>query len=1697
MDNLGVEGVKTKKAFLILSVTTMTFLASFASIALDNASLKVGTESIQQQNGNLPQIANGDYASLNTLHEGTIWSSPNTQGTGTRGPNIFSIDSFVRDLSSGKVDGWSDFAYFDENSAEFVIGVNPSHSDSYAKVNELILQKGGRLADTVSIEGQIVALVADIPIYSMSTFVSQLQASGAARYVEPNMKYQTQLVPNDPYWNRQWGPQKIEADFAWNTTTGSANVLVAVIDTGVDYLHEDISQNYVPLGYDWVNKDDFPMDDHGHGTHVAGIIAAVLNNGKGIAGVAQVKIMAEKGLNFAGGGTEQDLANAIIHAANTGADILSNSWGGPDSQLIHDAIKYAYSKGSLIVAAAGNAASQIKLYPAAYDEVMAVTATDQFDMPAVFTSFGDWVEVAAPGVDIYSSISSVHDPRFQYPYDYLSGTSMATPHVSATAALIWGQFPDMTRDWVSLQLKFTSDDLGDPGFDKYYGYGRVNARKAVEQGPAEHDLLIYEWQRPKFVQPGDHVAFNVTVFNFGLDDESKIMVQLFVDSDLTDTEFIELLATGHSDTVKLPWDTTLEGPHNVTVYIEPVPGEIVTRNNVLSVNVDVHFIEVALFKNVDPWGSVSNEEILEKQGVPYAMFGSKDFGVVNLTAFSKIVISSDQDQGFYNDMGRYRWWFEDYVNKGGMLEIHAADIGWNGGAWVGSLPGGLQLYHFVSDLISIVDRSHPVVTMPNKISDSELDNWDASVHGYFSFYPAVSRIVMREDYTGYPVYLEFKYGAGVIVASAQTLEWAYDRDLSSILENSLLYFAVKYPHELAVAVETPRYQEPGHSLLLNATVFNIGLNNETNVELQLLIDGTIVKSHAVDLPSGWSFTINYLWSPSEEATYNITAYCPPVPDEHLLFNNRISQLVQVVYPLIRPVPGQWANYTMSYYDENDQLTGVGYWNLTYDYYVKPYLMHVTARIKDPSGPVYTGWMIVNIMNRWVVSGFWAGLWYPAWIETDINVGSTINLLYGKATVNASRMVPVDIYPIDCWEIPVASYGYVYDFFYDKASGLWIGMDYMLLIRAQLRGELRLVDTNVSIGTKFEHELAVTLKAPAFLEPGDTSLLNATAYNIGLNTEENVKLSLFVDGEEVRSMIIAKFDHGTSFVLSYLWQPTAEAKYNVTAYVQPVLGEAFSSNNAATKMVQVRTIKGYVLFDQTHGTDSVSLYRIWIGNLTDRGYVVDTLSSSPISLPMLKPYDVFVIPQARNYYWQSEIEAIQDFVTNGGGLLVVGDDLPMVYSDLTRFAGINWEWGGVGGPTSDITPHPVTKGVVTVYFGAPSNRLFVNASAQGLVRDVNGNLMLAASEVKNGAVIAIADEDSLNDGNIVVKYTDNIRLANNVIDWLKSRSPIVSFTCSPSDPFVGETVTFDASASYDPDGTIISYLWDFGDGSTGSGVKASHVYSEGGAYTITFTAIDNDALNSTATEMVTVQRTTMNVEVRVGSIHFRGEMAEFYVLVSSLGKPVDADVNATLYFNGKPYASLSNAVQQIGTGLYRIPYTIPIDAQTGTYALVVEAAYLTLNGTSLETFLLSSTLTGWNAMLVSINGTMGVIRTDLGMITVDLNKINTTLAGLDNTVATVQTDIGTIKTDISTIQLKVTAIDGDTATIETTLGTVSGKITQIEGDIATIQTSMGTVKADIGSVKEGQQGLATPLYIIPVVVVAIGAIIMVLFMRRKP
>jgi len=333
---------------------------------------------------------------------------------------------------------------------------------------------------------------------SVESAVNYYKSLPEVEYAEPNYIRRALVIPNDTYYNSyQWGLSKIDCIDAWDIVKASWNITVAVIDTGVDYRHPDLSQNV-----DWLNGYNFiypgmpPMDNNGHGTHVAGIISAMTNNGTGIAGVSWgARILPVKILDEYGMGSTESISEGVPYAVENGAKIINLSVGGEELSLTEKTvINDAYDRGAIIVAAAGNFASDndnsndYVMFPAALDTVIAVGAATYNGSRANFSNFGTELDFLAPGVGIWSVVPSSNpggilndDDDLWSPIGYASsdGTSMAAPFVSGVIALMLTKEPLLTFSEIYEKLAVTATDISPAGRDRFAGYGIVNAAKAL------------------------------------------------------------------------------------------------------------------------------------------------------------------------------------------------------------------------------------------------------------------------------------------------------------------------------------------------------------------------------------------------------------------------------------------------------------------------------------------------------------------------------------------------------------------------------------------------------------------------------------------------------------------------------------------------------------------------------------------------------------------------------------------------------------------------------------------------------------------------------------------------------------------------------------------------------------------------------------------------------------------------------------------------------------------------------------------------------------------------------------------------------------------------------------------------------------------------------------------------------------------
>jgi thermitase len=329
-----------------------------------------------------------------------------------------------------------------------------------------------------------------VPVGDEVKISEQLSLDPRIEYAEPNYRvYAADSVPNDPSFGKQWAHSIMHSPAGWDLATGDGTVTIAILDTGIDRGHPDLQARIVG-GRDWIDDDNDPRDLNGHGTHVAGIAAAVTNNGVGVAGMDwQARIMPIRVLDEEGNGSVAVLREGIEWAWEHGAHLLNLSLGlYVYSDTLQDAIVTAHNQGVLIVAAMGNDGVGDPFYPAAYEEVLAVAATGPTDVQTSYSNFGNHCDVAAPGgtdlAGIYSTMPTypvwmTTQQSYVPGYDYVYGTSQATPYVTGLAALIWAQDRSLSAAEVESTIKATSKDLGAPGWDVNYGYGRVDALAAL------------------------------------------------------------------------------------------------------------------------------------------------------------------------------------------------------------------------------------------------------------------------------------------------------------------------------------------------------------------------------------------------------------------------------------------------------------------------------------------------------------------------------------------------------------------------------------------------------------------------------------------------------------------------------------------------------------------------------------------------------------------------------------------------------------------------------------------------------------------------------------------------------------------------------------------------------------------------------------------------------------------------------------------------------------------------------------------------------------------------------------------------------------------------------------------------------------------------------------------------------------------
>jgi subtilisin family serine protease len=1272
-----------------------------------------------------------------------------------------------------------------------------------------------------------------------------------------------------------WGLNCIRAPDTWALGINGSGIRVAVLDTGVDITHPDLvgkmwTDNAADPTYPggWIEFDSngnivfgsTPHDTAGHGTHTSGTVLGDNASGTAIGVAPGAWLMHALILPGGSGSFAQCIAgmewaidpvDQYGNPAGQRADVASMSWGadGHYDEMIEPIVNMK-AAGVVPVAAIGNSGEGISSSPGNVYEAFGIGAIAEDNSVAYFSE-GEVVnwpasypepyikpDFSAPGVDVYSSVPGGG-------YAYWNGTSMATPHVSGTIALMLEANPLLTVDDIYDTLKSTSDDLGSPGKDTRYGWGVINAFDAVvrvqynsgiegyvidastSNGIAGAKLVVQEngWTRYTsengyyriFSPPDD---YTLTVSAYGYYDNTVVASVIqnqytvlnitlaplprgSIAGEVTDNAFnpienatVTLLGTPLSTRTDDVGSYVFEAPigtydvkasawgyGSATAY-----GVEVLENQTTVVNFQLG--PILLSENFDNYATgtfpLGWGKVYSGRGWGYCIIdNSQAFSPPNswklegMSNWSQVVgrrLPNPPDPNAIYDYSNGLP-ADEYAETVEWLKAHPI-------IWVEArVMTGVAPAHSTTHTLANI-RFYKVLPLWGLTYGGIWFNHDPLTDNYFI--SAGENRIPYEPYHWYDVrvqtdLLNRTYNAWVdneLIAedvSVEPNEWP---EMLTLCADNPGDFTVawfddvkigytQYEHDLGVSLVAPRFLDPGDSTLLEATVHNVGLENENNIELQLLIDNTIENSITIpELPAGTSYTLSYLWTPTVEGTYEVEAYAPPVLGEEYTANNQSGKFVGVFKPVRAVVLDSWGTDYASetFWDYlNANWTNYGDKRIMIDYTSLNKDDITLADIEATQADVliisdawnyYAGWEFtdseIDAIKTYVLSG-----------HGIIATSGTFDSYYAPNNRKLAELFGMDPSVFYYWG---TSTNGVFDLLTPRHDDLWrnvpnpypTGYQYTIIptpssdwtsqgvtsgwIEALSRDHYAAVITNegnravyftyipeylgygivestnqlfynsiVWAGSRYKHDLSVSLVAPGFLKPGDSTLLEATVYNIGLENENNVELQLLIDNTIVDSVVIPELDVGSSYTLSYPWTPTVEETYEVEAYAPPVPGEEYTGNNTISKTVNVQVLPDTLIvsdddaFSYVHGTSLPEFESA----LTAAGQDYFEWKESTMGHPPLEFLTMFkLVIWTCGDYWSwavdpTDAETLEAYLAQGGNIILEGEDIGFNhYSDnfMVNVAHAIYQVDDTGAPGLTVTDptHPVTQGLPTTF-----------------------------------------------------------------------------------------------------------------------------------------------------------------------------------------------------------------------------------------------------------------------------------------------------------------------------------------------------------------------------------------------------------------
>ncbi len=458
---------------------------------------------------------------------------------------------------------------------DFVPGellVQPKAWAGEAQVQAALKKHGAEVKKEIE---QIKVKLISVPDNALDKIRSAMSKNPVFSFVEPNYLAKPVYTPNDDRYPDQWHLPDISAPSGWDLSFGDSEVPIAIIDSGVDPDHPDLS-NKLMTGHNFIDDTTDTADGYGHGTGVAGSSAAMSDNVTGVAGIAwQNPIMPLMVLNSDGTASYSDIAEAITYAVDNGARVMNISLSGSSSSYtLQNAVDYAWNNGAVIVASAGNDSTDTPYYPAACEHAVAVSATDSSSQLAYFSNYGSWIDVCAPGVSILTTNNSGG-------YGDRSGTSFSSPITAGVVALMVSANPSLSNSQVVQLLQESADDLGERGFDTSFGHGKVNVYAAVDAAMNAESETDTTAPTVSVSSPDDGatVSGSTTISASASDDVGVDYVEFYLDG--------AFFASDSSSPYSVSWDTTTasDGSHDIAAEAVDTSGNVGVSSTV-TVTVD-------------------------------------------------------------------------------------------------------------------------------------------------------------------------------------------------------------------------------------------------------------------------------------------------------------------------------------------------------------------------------------------------------------------------------------------------------------------------------------------------------------------------------------------------------------------------------------------------------------------------------------------------------------------------------------------------------------------------------------------------------------------------------------------------------------------------------------------------------------------------------------------------------------------------------------------------------------------------------------------------------------------------------------------------------------------------------------------------------------------------------------------------------